>query len=117
MYSLERYPTFGASSGKEHQFGLLKFTEPTNSATTSWLKEMKQLQEVENAEIEDPPTEEEEFVDSVYLLKGRVFSISKDSQEAIKVLFDQLREALPDTGQRSNGHGKSCRPRANPDVY
>ena len=60
----------------------------------------EQLQ-VENVEMETLPIEEEEPINYVFLLKGRAFSISKDSQETIKVLFDQLREALPDTGQRT----------------
>ena len=46
-------------------------------------------------------TEEDEFVSSVYLLEGKVFSISKDSQKTIKMLSEQIREALPDTGQRA----------------
>ena len=45
-------------------------------------------------------TEEDEFVTTIYLLEGKMFSISKESQEAIDVLTDQLKEALPDTGQR-----------------
>ena len=54
----------------------------------------------------DLPTEEEEFVYSAYLLEGKVFSISKESQETIKILSDQLREALPDTGQRLTDMGR-----------
>ena len=46
-------------------------------------------------------TEEDEFVTSIYLLEGKMFSISKESQEAINVLTDQFKEALPDTGQRA----------------
>ena len=64
------------------------------------------LQEIEDAENVDLPTEEEEFVSSVYLLEGKVFSISKESQETIKMLSDQLREALPDTGQRLTDMGR-----------
>ena len=44
---------------------------------------------------------DEEFVTSVYMLKGKYFSISKDSQESVKMLAEQIREALPDTGHRS----------------
>ena len=46
-------------------------------------------------------TEEDEFVTSVYLLEGKYFSISKDSQETINMLSLQIREALPDTGHRA----------------
>ena len=59
--------------------------------------------EVENVDL---PTDEEEFVSSVYLLEGKVFSISKESQETIKMLSDQLREALPDTGQTITDMGR-----------
>ena len=44
---------------------------------------------------------DEEFVTAVYMLEGKYFSISKDSQETIKMLTDQNREALPDTGQKT----------------
>ena len=43
---------------------------------------------------------DDEFVTSVYMLEGKYFSTSKDSQETIKMLTDQISEALPDTGQR-----------------
>ena len=35
------------------------------------------------------------------MLEGKYFSISKESQETIQMLSDQIREALPDTGQRT----------------
>ena len=44
---------------------------------------------------------DDEFVTSVYMLEGKYFSISKESQETIKMLTDQIREALPDTRQRT----------------
>ena len=45
--------------------------------------------------------EEDEFVSSVYLLGGKMFLISKEGQEAIDAPTGQLKEALPDTGQRA----------------
>ena len=60
-----------------------------------------ELQGDEDVETRGFSTEEDEFVSSVYLLEGKVFSISKDSQETMKMLADQIREALPDTGQRA----------------
>ena len=81
-------------------------TEPTNSAITSWLKKMQSSKKLRMRRNVDLPTEEEEFVSSVYLLEGKVFSISKESQETIKMLSDQLREALPDTGQRLTDMGR-----------
>ena len=56
------------------------------------------LQGDEDVETGGFSTEEVEFVSSVYLLEGKVFSISKDSQETVKMLSEQIREALPDTG-------------------
>ena len=44
---------------------------------------------------------EEESVTSVFVLQGKYFSISKQNQETIQMLSDQIREALPDTGQRT----------------
>ena len=44
---------------------------------------------------------EEESVTSVFVLQGKYFSISKENQETIRMLSDQIREALPDTGQRT----------------
>ena len=64
------------------------------------------LQDIEDVEIEDLQTEEEEPVSSVYVLAGKVFSISKDSQKTIDMLSEQLREALPDTGQRLTDMGR-----------
>ena len=64
------------------------------------------LQDIEDVEIEDLQTEDEEPVSSVYVLAGKAFSISKDSQKTIDVLSEQLREALPDTGQRLTDMGR-----------
>ena len=52
-------------------------------------------------DVEGGVSTDEEFVTSVYMLEGKYFSISKESQETIQMLSDQLREALPDTGQRT----------------
>ena len=60
-----------------------------------------ELQGDEDVETGGFSTEEDEFVSSVYLLEGKIFSISKDSQESMRMLADQIREALPDTGQRA----------------
>ena len=60
----------------------------------------ERLQGEEDVDTEGVSTDEE-FVTSVYVLEGKYFSISKDSLETIKALMDQLREALPDTGQRT----------------
>ena len=57
------------------------------------------LQDDENVETGGVSTDDE-FVTSVYVLEGKYFSISKDSQESIRMLWDQIREVLPDTGQR-----------------
>ena len=51
-------------------------------------------------------TEDDEFVNSVYVLEGKVFSISKESQETVKMLSEQIREALPDTEQRATDMAK-----------
>ena len=59
------------------------------------------LQGNEDVETGGFSTEEDEFGSSVYLLEGKVFSISKESQETVKMLSEQIREALPDTGQRA----------------
>ena len=59
------------------------------------------LQGNEDVESGGFSTEEDEFVTSIYLLEGKMFSISKESQDAIDVLTDQLKEALPDIGQRA----------------
>ena len=64
------------------------------------------LQDIEDVEIGDLQTEDEGSVSSVYVLAGKVFSISKDSQKTIDVLSEQLREALPDTGQRETDMGR-----------
>ena len=60
-----------------------------------------ELQGDEDVETGGFSAEEDEFVSSVYLLEGKIFSISKDSQETMRMLADQIREALPDTGQRA----------------
>ena len=57
------------------------------------------LQDDEDVETGGVSTDDE-FVTSVFMLEGKYFSISKDSQETIRMLSDQIREALPDTGQR-----------------
>ena len=44
------------------------------------------LQDIEDVEIEDLQTEDEEPVSSVYVLAGKAFSISKDSQKTIDVV-------------------------------
>ena len=64
------------------------------------------LQDIEDVEIEDLQTEDEEPVSSVYVLAGKAFSIAKDSQKTIDMLSEQLREALPDTGQRVTDMGR-----------
>ena len=64
------------------------------------------LQDIEDVEIEDLQTEDEDPVSSVYVLAGKAFSISKDSQKTIDMLSEQLREALPDTGQRVTDMGR-----------
>ena len=55
----------------------------------------------DDEDVEGGVSTDEEFVTSVYMLEGKYFSISKESQETIQLLSDQLREALPDTGQRT----------------
>ena len=55
----------------------------------------------DDEDVEGGVSTDEEFVTSVYMLEGKYFSISKESQETIQMLSDQLREALPDTGQRT----------------
>ena len=55
----------------------------------------------DDEDVEGEVSTDEEFVTSVYMLEGKYFSISKESQETIQLLSDQLREALPDTGQRT----------------
>ena len=64
------------------------------------------IQDIEDVEIEDLQAEDEEPVSSVYVLAGKAFSISKDSQKTIDMLSEQLREALPDTGQRLTDMGR-----------
>ena len=61
-------------------------TEPYEFSNNIMAEKDAKLQEIEDAENVDLPTEEEEFVSSVYLLEGKVFSISKESQETIKML-------------------------------
>ena len=75
------------------------------------------LQDIEDVEIEDLQTEDEEPVSSVYVLAGKAFSIAKDSQKTIDMLSEQLREALPDTGQRLTDMGRIVDRVPNPDVY
>ena len=52
-------------------------------------------------DVEGGVSTDDEFVTSVYMLEGKYFSISKESQETIQLLSEQIREALPDTGQRT----------------
>ena len=55
----------------------------------------------DDEDVEGGVSTDDEFVTSVYVLEGKYFSISKESQETIKMLSEQIREALPDTGQRT----------------
>ncbi len=52
-------------------------------------------------DVEGGVSTDHELVTSVYMLEGKYFSISKESQETIQLLSEQIREALPDTGQRT----------------
>ena len=52
-------------------------------------------------DVEGGVSTDDEFLTSVYMLEGKYFSISKESQETIQLLSEQIREALPDTGQRT----------------
>ena len=55
----------------------------------------------DDEDVEGGVSTDDEFVTSVNMLEGKYFSISKESQETIQMLSEQIREALPDPGQRT----------------
>ena len=66
-----------------------------NHAKTIMAEKNPKLQE--DVETGGFSTEEEELATFVYMLEGKVFTITKESPEALETLWSQLEGALPDT--------------------